>query len=284
MEKKMISTSSRFFGRSSFVILLITLSGCMSARDGRVLQKDIFEVNTRLVGLENLLKQTDEKSSSTTKNSNLRQANSSTRVDRMQRDLQMIKGDIDALKIGVKTGKMPGSADEEQTVGLTLSRIEERLANLEETQAELITLLEKRRPRKGKAKKSSSPKSLNGVASFRKAFARKHYTQVVNNIGRAIKINKGNIKRELYYMEAESLFKLGKLSEAAIKFNKFIERYKSGSLASKSRMRMGDSFRHLGDHDTALIYYREALDGDLNRSERTAVKEKISKLKTKKAA
>ncbi|MEZ4741541.1 MAG: hypothetical protein R3B45_03705 [Bdellovibrionota bacterium] len=35
---------------------VVGLESCMSARDGRVLQKDIFEVNTRLITLENQLK------------------------------------------------------------------------------------------------------------------------------------------------------------------------------------------------------------------------------------
>ncbi|MEZ4741542.1 MAG: hypothetical protein R3B45_03710 [Bdellovibrionota bacterium] len=81
---------------------------------------------------------------------NLRQANSTARLDKMERDIQQVKGDIDSLKVGVKTGKLPGSEGDEGSIGSLLEKIEERLVKLEETQMEILESIEKSASRRKK--------------------------------------------------------------------------------------------------------------------------------------
>ncbi|MEZ4741543.1 MAG: hypothetical protein R3B45_03715 [Bdellovibrionota bacterium] len=69
-----------------------------------------------------------------------------------------------------------------------------------------------------------------------------------------------------------------------MKFSSLIDNYKNGIFITKARMRMGDCFRFHGDDDTALIYYKEALESKPSTEEVRQIKEKISKLKVKKPA
>ena len=275
-----------------FSLLALCLASCMSARDGESLQKDLYETKAKVIELQGKLDQTAEKTESTGKASNLRLANSTTKLDQFEHDIQALRGEIDTLRVRVETGKVPGAAEEgsdEAADAPSLDSITERVNKLEETQIELLDALGKGGKANAKGKKElgktdEKSDSLSKIEDFKKAFQGKHYSQVTKQAGGALKKFKGDDKKELAFLEAESLYRLDKLKEAALKFNQFIEGHKKGTRVEEAQMRMGDCFRRLGDQNTALIYYKELIEKNPNSEHAEKAKERIQELENKKAA
>lgn len=240
---------------SAFIIFGFT--GCMSVSDGRTLRQDLFESNTRILAMEKQLQNQSVQTEDSGKKASMRIANSTTKIDRLERDLRNIRGEVDTLRVGVVTGQMPGQTEGQGSIAETLQMLQERLVKLEETQAEVLNMLQKKNKKK---RSNNSNGKLKKLPDFKAAFEKQQHKTVIKDIEAAIKKANGKEKQELKYIQAESLFKLGSIREAALKFNQFSESYSSDSRMHHIQMRMGDCFRQLGDSDTAKIYYQEVID------------------------
>ncbi len=248
--------------------------GCVSLSDGRKMKSEIDQMKAKMLELGVKLQEESKAAKSTGKQASLGIASTSTRVEKLTTDVQRIKGELDALKVGVKTGRLPGTADDPESLGNIIEDLKQRVAELEETQREVLKSLQK----KSKSKSKKSANKLKSIKDFRMAFGKKQYRYIVDNAPSAIKRNKGNVKQELLYMEAESLYLLGKLRDAALKFDSFLKGAPPSNLKPKAQLRLGDSFRHLGDKDTALIYYQELVDSFPKSDEAKDAVKKIEKL------
>lgn len=257
--------------RYTFLLAMTFLTGCMTSRDGRKLSTDMHELNIRLVNLEkNVQHNVEDKGKAAGK----RLANSVSKVDKLERELQVISGDIDTLRVGVATGRLPGAESDAGSVADSLDQLNERVAKIEETQAEILEMLSK-----GKSvSKSKKRKHLTKLGEFSRAFRKRRYTYIVEDAPKALKKIKKADKDQIYFYEAESYFKLGQLRKAAMKYNQFLEKYPKGSYAPQAQSRMGDCFRHLGDKGTALIYYKELVEKYPNSEFARTAKKKIAKL------
>jgi TolA-binding protein len=277
----------------AFPVAILFSVGCMSARDGESLQKDLFETKAKVLELQGKLDQTAEKTENTGKASNLRLANSSTKIDQFEHDIQSLRGEIDTLRARVETGKIPGATEdagsEASAPPASLEALMDRVSKLEETQIELLDALGKGGKVNGAGKKQNTKTEdkkaevLGSLTDFQKAFQSKHYAAVVKQAGDAIKRVKGDEKKEIAFIEAESLYRLEKHRDAALKFSKFIEANKKGARVEESQMRMGDCFRRLGDNPMALIYYTELVEKYPNSTFVEKAKERITELGGKKA-
>lgn len=262
-------------------IAVFSFSGCMSVKDGNTLKKDMFEVNTRLVALESLLADKELKSKKSGQAASRILATSTSKLDQIERNIQLMKGEIDTLRVGVVTGKLPGQADDVDSIADSLTAISERLVKLEETQGEILTMLDSR-SKKSKKSKGKKRSKLKKLPQFKSAFKKKRYKQISEEIASAIKNSKGMEKRELQFLQAESLFKLGNVREAALKFNKYSEFYPSDKNIPHVQMRMGDCFRYLGDKETASIYYSEVVGKFPNTESASTSKKRLADIKKKK--
>ena len=83
---------------------------------------------------------------------------------------------------------------------------------------------------------------------------------------------------ELTYLYAESLYKLGSLKDAAIEFHDFIDSKPPVKYLPHAKMRMGDCYRHLGDKETAVIYYEELISEYPKTEEADYAKERLAKI------
>lgn len=261
-------------------ILFLNVS-CMSVKDGRTLKQDVYEANTRILELEGLVKNQLTQSEDKGKTANMRLANSTTKIDRMERDLQTLRGEVDTLRVGVVTGQIPGQKDGQGSIAETLESINDRLINLEEAQQEILTTLDGKSKKNKKNNKKKSEVELKKLTEFKTAFDEKKFKQIADDIPKALKSSDGKEKQELKFIQAESLYKLGQIREAALKFNQFSEAYPSDSRLHHVQLRMGDCFRHLGDEETAKIYYQEVLDTYPKSESATESTERLSKLKKK---
>lgn len=258
--------------------VLLLLTACMTPSEKRDMQNDMFNVQTRLLSLEQSLGETSKEAKNTGDSAAKRLATTSASMEKMTRDIQQMRGDIDGLRIGVVTGQMPGANPEDGSVAQSLSTITERLDGIEQAQQELLDALSKSGIKKGAAAKKTSSGGAKGAVDLQKAFDAKKFKQVVDDAPRLIKAG-GNGKEQASFLLAESLFKLGKLRDAALKYNDFIESKPSAKYLPTAKMRIGDCFRHLGDGVTAKLYYDELIKEFPDTDEAVKAKERLAELK-----
>ncbi len=269
----------------------LTLTACLTPAEEQQLKDDIFGLQSRVLQLENQLSAQGKEINSAT---NRQEASIGTRMDKIAVEMQRIKGEIDALRIGVTTGQLPGAdPDQEGSVALALSQLTERIAAVEDNQNKILGVIDKSvdskktdkkdgaaAKEKDKEKKAAEKKapSLKNLDDVREAFAKKKFKLVAEEGGKVLAAVKGKKdKQEATFIFAESLYKSGEIREAALKYNEFIESKPKENM-SLAMLRMGDCFKQLGDAETAKIYYQELIQKFSNTDEAKQAKDKLAKL------
>jgi len=253
--------------RYLLVMLFVGLfAGCFTPNKERQIKNDIYGLQTRVLQLEtgNTPKQ---KASDT--NSKKSVGSIQNEIERLTLEVQRLKGEVDALKIGVARGQMPGAEEDENSVAGRLNKISERLDVLEGATAAVKaeSVEEKKSPR------------IRSLKSLRVAFNSKKYLHVVDNGGEVYKRQKSNrAKEETLFLWAESLYKLGRMRDAALKFNEFSEKHGKSKRMAEVKLRMGDCFRNLQDTATAKLYYQEVTDVYPKSAQAKKAKEQLGKL------
>lgn len=257
------------------VLAVFVLGACITPKEKKEMQNDLFNVQTRLLSLERNVTDTTKEARSTGDSAAKRVASTQADMERMSREIQQIHGDIDALRIGVTTGSMPGAPEDESSVGAQLTTIAERLQAVEEAQEELLEAL-KKAGLKGSSAKATTKKGIANVKEMQKAFDAKHYKQITEEGPKVVKGAEGKDKEQGLFLLAESLFKLGKMREAALKYSDFLETKPDDKLLPLAKMRLGDCFRHLGDGETARVYYEELVKEFPDSDEAAKAKERLA--------
>ncbi|WP_141731226.1 tetratricopeptide repeat protein [Oligoflexus tunisiensis] len=267
--------------------VLASLTACVTPAEEQQLRDDIFGLQTRVLQMENQLSAQGKEINTATSR---QEASVSTRLDKIAIELQRIKGDIDALRIGVTTGQLPGTdPDQEGSVAKTLSEMSERITAVEDNQNKILGVIDKsveasRKSDKKKEEKSKAAKAekksstLKNLDDLRTAFDKKKYKTIASEGEKVLAgLKKQKDKQEATYILAESLYKSGEIREAALKFNDFIESKPKDNM-SIALLRMGDCFKQLGDAETAKIYYQELIQKYGSSAEARQAKDKLAKL------
>lgn len=255
------------------------LSGCITPSEKRQLRNDLFAAQTRILTLEKQLADTS-KEAKTSGASNVKKiASTQADMDRILRDIQILRGELDAVKHAMRTGVVPGEESAGEEGGMTLPKLAERVEAIEQAQEELLEALNKAGVKKG-AKKSARKPSGN-LKELETAFKAKRYKDVVDDAAEVIKKESGDNKAEARYLWAEAYFKLGKMRDAALKFNDLADSKPPKSMLPAVKMRLGDCFRNLGDPATAKIYYEELVNDFPSTDEALKAKERIAELDAK---
>lgn len=264
-----------------YLSLSIGLWSCITPTEKKDMQTDIFNVQTRLLTLERQLTDTSKESKNTGDTAGKRLASTRTDVDRMQRDIREIRGEIDALRIGVVTGRLPGATTDDQqgSVAGTLARLTQRLDSIEQTQADILDAITKAGVKKNpNTKKPNGRAAVVSVKDLEGAFEGKRYKQVIDDVPQVLKDSAPGERERLRYLQAESYFKLGDMRVAALKFNELLDSKPAKDLIPTIKMRLGDCFRNLGDADTAKIYYQELIREFPSTDEASKAKERLAEL------
>jgi TolA-binding protein len=258
------------------ILFSANLISCMTPSEKRLLKSDVASVQARLLEIENRFSKQGQKIAA---KASMKTANTNNRIERLNQELNRIKGDIDALRVGVVTGQMPGMTSENQTsIASTIDSLSERMAVIEENQINIMAAIEAIDTAPKKKKNANSTKAIRTYSQLKKAFKEKRYQHVADYGARVIREqSKVKRKQEAVYLYAESLYKLGRLRDAALKFNEYIE-LKPQKNAAHAKMRMGDCFRHLGDKATARIYYEELIEEFGSSSEAKEARKKLAKM------
>ena len=280
-----MNKSAAVSGISLFVSLVLT--GCITPAEERQLKDDIFSLQTRLVAMEG---QVNNQSKEITTQSSRQEASVSTRLDKISIEIQRIKGDIDALRVGVVTGQLPGVEGTQETAGAKgMADVVARIDAIEENQNKIIAAIDKaietKKPEKksqdkdpeAKEKKDSEAK-LKTFKDLKTAFDNKNYKLIADHGDKLVNTFKTKkTKQEAMFMLAESFYKSGQVRDAALRYNDYLESKPSENL-SFSLLRMGDCFKQLGDSETAKIYYQELIQKYGKSEEAKQAKEKLAKL------
>lgn len=265
------------------------LTGCATKADEKELRNEIFALQNRVNQLESAVVETSKTSKNSGQSATQQVASSNIRIDVVERDVAKVKGDIDGLKIGVRTGQMPGSEDAGgDSLAQKMVAIQQRLEAIEAAQAEMIEAKPADRKPSPPKKEAKEPKDeaadntdakIETVKDLKEAYAKNRFKAVA---AAAPDVLKGKLKKtdkeDVKYLHAESLFKMGQVKEAALKFNEVLDAGATGEKAAQARMRMGDCFRHLGDNNTAKIYYEELIQKNPKSAQAAKAKERLSKL------
>ncbi len=272
--------------RSSLLARLISLAGllslvaCVTPAEEQQFRDDIFSLQTRVVQLEG---QSSNLGKEITNQSSRQEASIGTRLDKFAVEIQRVKGDIDALKVGVTTGQMPGEDPEKEgSIAKTLSDFNSRLEALEENQNKILAAIDKAIEAKKPEKKEKAPKkssaSIKSYDDLKSAFDKKKYKVIAEEGSKVVDdLKSKKEKQEGLYMLAESYFKAGQIRDAALRFAEFQETKPKEHMA-QSTLRLGDCFKELGDLETAKIYYQELVTKYASTDEAKQAKAKLSKL------
>jgi len=279
--------------RPTYLLVLgvATLTACVTPSEKRQMRNEMFALQTRLMTIESAMAEGKQETASTGELQKRKLATTSTELERMQSELLRVRGEIDALKIGVTTGQMPGQEASANSIATQLKDLSDRLAAVEGQQAELATAIERNakrgaaaaKPVKGdkaaEAKANSGKRlAMTTVEQLSEAFEKRRYKHVTEDAPQVLKAAKGKDKEEVSFMYAESLFRVGRLRESALQFNDFMEGKPSAKHMPVAKMRMGDSFRHMGDAATAKIYYEELIAKFPQSPEAEKAKERLAEL------
>lgn len=263
--------------KSITIIFMILLTSCITPSEKRQLKGDLFSAQTRILTLEKQINDTSKEAKHSGASNVKKIASTQADMDRLVRDIQLLKGEIDTLKNALRTGVVPG---EEGGVaeGVTLQTLAERVESVEQAQVELLEALGKAGIKKGK---KATRVGAASTKELQEAFDAKKFKSVVEDAAEVIKKETGESKAEAKYLWAEAYFKLGKMRDAALKYNDLLDSKPSKEMMATVKMRLGDCFRNLGDNATAKIYYEELISDFPSSDEAEKAKERLAELEAK---
>ena len=260
---------NRHFSHHFFLVSLLSgfgLTGCITPQQKKDMDDDIYRLQTRVLQLESNVttvstaRNNDQKAGEAHHKS---LATTSSDVERLNVEVKRMKGDIDALRVGVQTGQMPGQeAAQEGSMASQMAEIRARLDAIESQQKDLMAAMDNGRAPKKKSsdkdKKETSASSANADPdSLKNAFDRKHYKEVAEDAPSVLKRAKGKDKEEVLMMYGESLMRLGRQKEAAVQFGDLVDLKPGDKQMAIAKLRLGDAFKALGDKDTSKLFYEE---------------------------
>jgi len=257
--------------------LLLTTS-CITPSEKKGMKDDIFNAQTRLLNLERLLADTSKEGRSNVENASKRLASTQSELERLSKEMQQVHGDIDALKVGVTTGQMPGidAAQQENSISAQVAKLSERLTAIEQSQEELLDAIKKAGLKSNKKKADNHTKPTDAIVDLQQTFDHKKYKQVIDEAPKVIKSGSADEKEQARFLLAESYYKTGKLREAALKYNDFLDGKPSKKNLPLAKMRMGDCFKQLGDAATAKVYYEELIRDFPDSDEAARAKKRLA--------
>jgi len=268
-------------------------TGCLTLNEQRQMRTDIGRLEDQLKQLEQNLSQ--EKTSGTGVKA---MASTGANIDRLAQQQSKMAGDIDLLRRALEKGEVPGVDTGKDSLLGRLNSLESRMTAVEMSQKEIIELLEKSKgsiqvsrpessaseakPAKEQDSKLIVDPKESGSKAIKEArvlFNKNKWKQVIEVAPQWLpKFDKKVEKEEFFSIYAESLFKNGDIKEAAIKYNEFLEMKPSKKFLPLAKMRMGDCYRHLGDNDTALIYYNEVIKDFPKSDQGMKSKERVAQI------
>jgi tetratricopeptide (TPR) repeat protein len=281
-------------------------TACQTSRIEQ-LEGNLFKQQVKVIELEKDMGEGFDKTLDKGNQVQKQSANLLVQIDRMEASKQHILGELDLLKQAVTTGEIPGEKrvdsiaariklleistrnleEQKQSIQKSYSRmsaLDKKITALEKTQIEILQLfskIEKIQAFNNTNKKKKKRETLTSLAKLQSAFKKKQYLYIAEDAPAALKKRKGQEFTDVKFIYAESIFKLGRISDAALVFNELITEKYNKRYLPKIQLRMGDCFRLLGDTKAALVYYEELIEKHPHAKEVKYAKKYIPRLEKK---
>lgn len=266
-----------------YLILALLTTSCLSTGTGSARKNELFILKKRVLTLERQLEANRQQRQNSSTTTSKRLATNLKRLDSLEGKIHNMLGLIDALKVGVITGRYPGLEAGSDSIASAITDLQSRAQTIEETQTTLLKEFKTLVSMYGKkklARKSKKRKRINSLVRLRSSFAKKLYRHVAED-GEAVVVKlEGNERQEALYLLAESTFKVGKIRDAALHFNELVEKGDS-RYATQAKIRLGDCFRHLGDLAMAKVFYQDLIDNHPQSAEADRATAKLESLAKK---
>jgi TolA-binding protein len=251
------------------VSIMMLAGGCFTPNKEQKINDEFHEVKTRLLELERIATERGATTDASTK----RIASTHSELERINLDLQRIKGELESLKLMASTGEAPGASPETDSVAKRIRDLATRIETLE--------LSASAKPAIAAASASTSTKGVS-VREIKDAFNSKKFSFVIANADLVLsRVKTKATREEISYFAAESLFRTNRYREAALKFNDFSEQFPTSQRLLQVKMRLGDSFRNLGDKNAAKSFYREIIAKHPKSTEASRAKDLLDGLEDK---
>ena len=127
----------------TLVLIGISLTSCIPFRTEKNLRDDIFKMQTRLLDLERQLNKENAGVSQQANRATKGVASMSSSIGSLEREIQKLNGEVDIFKYALEKGEMPGAMQSEDSLFSRITNIEERLAQVEDTQKDVLTMIDK---------------------------------------------------------------------------------------------------------------------------------------------
>jgi TolA-binding protein len=266
---------SKLFHQAGLLLSVSAILGGCAIGGRSETEENVYKLNRRLYDVERKI--ADEILGKQKAEGAKRMTQNEARLEQLSTDVNQLKGEVDALRIGVTMGELPGSLQGADSLAKSVQDLNARLQVMEARQMELLELIDK-----GKAKELAKHKepTLKNFNQLRKSFDDKKYQAVVANapILLAGKGLKGEERHTTKLFFADSLYALGKYRDAALEYNQLLVVTGLESHLPGIKLRLGDCFRHLGDTKAALIFYRELLRDYPQSKEAETAKTQVEKI------
>lgn len=267
-----------------WLVLSLFSFSCATKNTTTALQSDVFLLKKRVLDVEHELGLARKRDQDKVAITNKRFVSGLQRLDVLEAKLRNMMGLIDALKVGVITGRYPGLDANSESVAGAITDLQMQVEEISTAQDRLLkefkSLLSLYNKKKS-IRRSKKRKKIANLAGLKTAFSRKRFKHVFEDAQAVAVKLQGKGKEEALYLLAESTFKLGKIRDAALHFNELLELNAEGKYVKTAKIRLGDSFRHLGDTATAKLFYQDLLDNHPKSAEASKAAEKLKSLQKK---
>ena len=303
VENNNIAISKNTILGFSFLIA-VTCSSCLH-QQLQELDEQTFKFKNKIEAIDDQVKKA---------NSQISQINTQSRKDLLVIDskikaldskLNKIEGKLDALSKAIGEEQIASYVQEGEDILSNLtdlnqhtslirddfssmltelsSSIEKKQANtMEVALQEFAVEVEKLKEQISTIKAPSASKKLASLKQARQAFNDRRYLKLKNEIPQLLpKMKLDTSVEELGFYYAESLFKLGDLSESAISFTDYLKTQPKESYYRKSTLRLGDIYRLFADFETAKIYYQELIEKYPDSQQAKIASTQIEKIQNK---
>jgi tol-pal system protein YbgF len=191
-------------------------------------------------------------------------------IDEIKGEITRLTGRIEELEkqkqdAAVQAAGTQGARDE-------LKRLEQRMTELEQAQANILEALRKVQDQ-GTA--AAAPEAAELYTKAKGQFEAKNYDGAVESLNAYLKNPKAKRLQDATFLRAESYYGLKQYKKAIVDYSKFPEKFNKSAYMPTALYKIGLSFEQLGMKDDAKGFFQELIEKFPHSSEAKRAKNKV---------
>ncbi len=172
-------------------------------------------------------------------------------IDDMKEQITELTGRVETLEQAQKQG----SANNATLSKDDLNKLETRVVQLEQTQANILEAIKKLQDN---ATSMADPTAL--LEKGKQQYDSKDYSGAIATLDAYLQVPKVKQAQEATFLRAEAHYNLKEYKKAIVDYSKFPEKYTHSRHMAEALFKIGRSFDALGMHDDAKGFYQELIE------------------------